>query len=100
MVRALTPTSSVAVPVSVKVRLGMTLPDGPVIEVVGVWSDRPNVSNFLLALVASVLLLTATVRAQVWMRWLPAMVSGRRHVVAVAFGAASSALIVFARPHV
>src|SRR5829696_5886019 len=97
---ALTPTSSVAVPVSVNVRLEMTLPDGPVIEVVGVWSLRPKVSNFLLAFDASVLPLTATVRAQAWMRWLPGMVSASRHVVARAFGAARVASIVLAAPQV
>jgi hypothetical protein len=54
----------------------------------------------LLALDESLELLTPTVRAQAWIRWLPAIVSGRRHVVARAFGAASSALMVLEPPQV
>ena len=45
----LTPTSSVAVPVTVNVVVGMTLPDGPLTLVVGVSSARPKVSIFLTA---------------------------------------------------
>ena len=51
----LTPTSSCAVPVTVKVVVGMMLPDGPLTDVVGVSSASPNVSIFLMAFEASLL---------------------------------------------
>ncbi len=76
----LTPTSSWAVPVMVNVVVGITLPDGPLIDVVGVASASPNVSIFLMAFVASWLPLTPTVLASSWIRWLPEIVSGSDHV--------------------
>src|SRR5687768_11942399 len=51
--RALTPLSSLAVPVAMKVVLARTLPLGPLMLVVGAWSSMPKDSNFLMALVGS-----------------------------------------------
>ena len=51
--RALTPLSSLAVPVAVKVVLASGFPLGPLMLVVGVWSSTPKDSIFLMALVAS-----------------------------------------------
>ena len=51
--RALTPLSSLAVPVAMKLVLVSTLPPGPLMLVVGVWSSTPKDSIFLMALVAS-----------------------------------------------
>ena len=44
--------------------------------VVGVWSARPKVSILLVALVGSLVPLTANVLALNWMRRLPEIVSG------------------------
>src|SRR3954469_7911642 len=65
-VSELTPLSSVAVPVIVKLVDGSTLvpkPPGPVIAVVGVWSSVPNDSNFFVAGVESAVPPVAAVNA-------------------------------------
>ena len=93
----LTPTSSCAVPVTVNVVVGMTLPDGPLTEVVGVSSARPNVSNFLMAFDG---VAAAVDREGLRQRRESAVARDRQRqrpvAVDVAFGVARVALIVFA----
>ena len=69
-----------------KVVVGMTCPLGPVMFVPGVWSAKPNVSIFLIAFVASFVPLVAYVRAWIWIRRLPEIVSDSDHAVDVAPG--------------
>jgi hypothetical protein len=90
-VRALTPLSSLAVPVAMKVVLASTLPLGPLMLVVGVWSSTLNDSNFLIALVASLPPVTAKVLAITWSSRLPVMVTGRVQAVEVALAVAREA---------
>ena len=91
--------SSVAVPVTVKVRELWT-PDGPVTELSGVSSARPKVSNFLIALVASLVRFTPTVLACTRTERLPVNVTGRDQVEAVASGEARVASMPFHAPQV
>src|SRR5919106_408116 len=81
---ASTPWSSPAVPVAMKVVLVSTLLLGPEIEVVGVWSWRPKVSNFFVALVGSLVPVTAKVFAITCSSRLPVSVRGRDQAVEVA----------------
>jgi hypothetical protein len=90
-VRALTPLSSLAVPVAMKVVLVSTLPLGPLMLVVGVWSWMPKDSNFLVALVGSLPPVTAKVLAMTWSSRLPVMVTGSDQAVEVALAEASEA---------
>src|SRR6266540_6313895 len=81
-----------------KLVLVSTLPLGPLIEVVGVASSRPKVSNFLMALVGSLPPVTAKVFAMTCSSRLPVSVTGRDHAVEVAFGAARLAKMLFEGP--
>jgi hypothetical protein len=90
-VRALTPLSSLAVPVAMKVVLASTLPLGPLMLVVGVWSSTLNDSNFLIALVASLPPVTAKVLAITCSSRLPVMVTGSVQAVEVALAVAREA---------
>ena len=87
----MTPLSSLAVPVAMKVVLVSTLPLGPLMPVVGVWSSMLNDSIFLIALVASLAPLTAKVFAISWSSRLPVTVTGRDQAVEAALGVASEA---------
>ena len=89
----LTPTSSCAVPVVVKVVVGITVPVGPVIEVVGVASASPNVSNFLNGSELSLLPFVPKVRDRTSSDRFAEIVNGNDHAVDVAPGAARFALI-------
>ena len=70
------------------------------VAVVGVSSVRPNVSNFLMALVESLVPLSAKALACTFTRRLPLMVSGNDQVLEVAFGLATIVLIVLDEPQV
>jgi hypothetical protein len=83
--------SSLAVPVAVKVVLASTLPLGPLMLVVGVWSSMLKDSIFLIALEGSLLPLTAKVLAISWSSRLPVTVTGSDQAVEATFGVASDA---------
>jgi hypothetical protein len=83
--------SSLALPVAVKVVLASTLPLGPLMLVVGVWSSTLNDSNFLIALEGSLLPLTAKVLAITCSSRLPVTVTGSDQAVEAAFAVSSDA---------
>jgi hypothetical protein len=74
--------SSLAVPVAMKVVLVSTLPLGPLMLVVGVWSSIPNDSIFLIAVVGSLPPVTAKVLAISCSSRLPMMATGSDQAVA------------------
>jgi hypothetical protein len=78
----LTPLSSLAVPVAMKVVLVSTLPLGPLMLVVGVWPSIPNDSIFLIALVGSLPPVTAKILAISCSSRLPMMATGSDQAVA------------------
>src|SRR3954447_7245142 len=98
MLTEFTPTSSVAVPVTVKVVVETTLPVGPETGVFGGLSARPKVSNFLVAFVGSLVPLVEKARASTCKLWLPVTVNGRDQPVEAALGESSVVLIVLPDP--